>query len=479
MCLLSSTTCILRHRAAPRSMEAVKTAILALRWSDDAKGEAIASLTDDNVNNLTGLSGGVLAAALKKFMSQDRAGEASTSDNWGFHVGKSSSEGLPSNFKDLQSRPSGPLFLTHRPASAQAIPFALLDEGFALFLDVQAGRKGKTTSLDYQMAVELCHVASSLLDKEKDRQVAVTEVLERYLHCVYKCLKISTGKAGQPPETNGTATVMRNGEEFPYLWGELKLEVGQDGADPQAESVLYFFHFIRMTAGIQRMLPGLIIEQFGAYFRISGIANVGEHIACEPLTPALHLLDLRPHQPDYMEQLTQTLRALRLTAKHYRIGYETGNLPELEASPLPYVLRRSRNAVVHGEEAGHDVLSRAVLTSGALQLRKDRLLTPYARPPDSDQLEKSAGQTAIADDTRSASVSAPAADVRSSAAPQPGSSSAKEDHAEADLSGDSPGPSSDPASSLPLAGAVKVQPGCEVPTKLLYKTKQLHAALAE
>ncbi|CAL8469235.1 g8776 [Coccomyxa elongata] len=326
-------------------------------------------------------------------ISADCAGEASNSDNWGYPVGSPSPDGLPGRFKELQSRPVGPLFLTHRPASAQAIPFALLDEGFALFLDVQAGRKGQ------------------------DIFNRLSNGGRTYLHCDYKRLKISMGKTGQPPQTDGTATVMRNGEEFPYQWGEFKLEVGQGGADPQAESLLYFFHFIRTKARTRRMLPGLMLEQFGAYLRISGIANVGEHVACEPLTPALHLLDLRPHQPEYMEQLAQTLRALRLTAQHYRIGYETGSLPKHEASPLPYVLRRSRDAALHGQAAGQNVLSRAELTSGAMRLFKDKLLAACYTDP--VQLEASVDQTATADDTRSASVSAPAADVRSSAAAQP------------------------------------------------------------
>ena len=73
---------------------------------------------------------------------------------------------------------------------------------------------------------------------------------------------------------------------------------------------------------------------------VSGIANVGANVALEPLTPALHLLDLRPHQPEYMEKLALTLKALRLTSILLREGYQSGRLVNLRASPLPYWLQQ-------------------------------------------------------------------------------------------------------------------------------------------
>ena len=76
--------------------------------------------------------------------------------------------------------------------------------------------------------------------------------------------------------------------------------------------------------------------------RVSGIANVGANVAIEPLTPALHLLDLRPHQTGYMEKLALTMKALRLTSMFLREGYQSGRLVILRASPLPYPLQQRR-----------------------------------------------------------------------------------------------------------------------------------------
>jgi hypothetical protein len=74
--------------------------------------------------------------------------------------------------------------------------------------------------------------------------------------------------------------------------------------------------------------------------RVLGIANVGANVAIEPLTPALHLLDLRPHQTEYMEKLALTMKALRLTSMFLHKGYQSGRLVILRASPLPYPLQQ-------------------------------------------------------------------------------------------------------------------------------------------
>ena len=55
--------------------------------------------------------------------------------------------------------------------------------------------------------------------------------------------------------------------EYPYEWLEVKLEVGQGGADPLAENAAYFTHFLQTKALTNRMLPGLTIEQFGCFLR--------------------------------------------------------------------------------------------------------------------------------------------------------------------------------------------------------------------
>ncbi len=72
--------------------------------------------------------------------------------------------------------------------------------------------------------------------------------------------------------------------------------------------------------------------------RISGVVNTGEHLASEPLTAALHMLDLRPHQPHLMHSLALACRSVRETAQALCNGYADGSLQSMEASELPYPL---------------------------------------------------------------------------------------------------------------------------------------------
>ena len=73
--------------------------------------------------------------------------------------------------------------------------------------------------------------------------------------------------------------------------------------------------------------------------RISGVVNTGEHLVCEPLTTAVHMLDLRPHQPHLMRLMALACRALRETELALWKGYEDGSLQSIAASELPYPLR--------------------------------------------------------------------------------------------------------------------------------------------
>ena len=73
--------------------------------------------------------------------------------------------------------------------------------------------------------------------------------------------------------------------------------------------------------------------------RISGVVNTGEHLASEPLTTAVHMLDLRPHQPHLMHTMALACRGLRETEQALYDGYEDGSLQSIDASELPYPLR--------------------------------------------------------------------------------------------------------------------------------------------
>ncbi len=73
--------------------------------------------------------------------------------------------------------------------------------------------------------------------------------------------------------------------------------------------------------------------------RISGVVNTGKHLASEPLTAAMHMLDLRPHQPHFMYTMALACRSLRETEQALFAGYANGSLQSIDASELPYPLR--------------------------------------------------------------------------------------------------------------------------------------------
>ena len=82
-----------------------------------------------------------------------------------------------------------------------------------------------------------------------------------------------------------------------------------------------------------------LVNVVAVHCSMSGIVNVGEHMASEPLTPALHMINLLPHQADYMQQLARACAALRTCTAALRAGYDDGSLQALAASRLPYDLR--------------------------------------------------------------------------------------------------------------------------------------------
>ena len=54
---------------------------------------------------------------------------------------------------------------------------------------------------------------------------------------------------------------------WPHTWLEVKNELGDGGADPLAESLLYHYHYLRSKNLQGKMMPGLILELAGASCR--------------------------------------------------------------------------------------------------------------------------------------------------------------------------------------------------------------------
>ena len=75
--------------------------------------------------------------------------------------------------------------------------------------------------------------------------------------------------------------------------------------------------------------------------RICGLADVGR-VAFQPLTPMFHMLDMRPGQPAYMEQLARAFEALRKALSSLQHDYEASELAIRKPAFMPYPLQDAR-----------------------------------------------------------------------------------------------------------------------------------------
>ncbi len=75
--------------------------------------------------------------------------------------------------------------------------------------------------------------------------------------------------------------------------------------------------------------------------RICGLADVGR-VAFQPLTPMFHMLDMRPGQRTYMEQLARACEALRKALTSLQHDYETSQLAVRQPAFIPYPLQDVR-----------------------------------------------------------------------------------------------------------------------------------------
>ena len=75
--------------------------------------------------------------------------------------------------------------------------------------------------------------------------------------------------------------------------------------------------------------------------RMCGLADVGR-VAFQPLTPMFHMLDMRPGQPAYMEQLARAFEALRRALTSLQNDYEASQLAVRQPVFIPYPLQDVR-----------------------------------------------------------------------------------------------------------------------------------------
>ena len=71
--------------------------------------------------------------------------------------------------------------------------------------------------------------------------------------------------------------------------------------------------------------------------RICGLADVGR-LAFQPLTPMFHMLDMRPGQSAYMDQLARAFEALRQALDSLEHDYQASSLAIREPANVPYPL---------------------------------------------------------------------------------------------------------------------------------------------
>ncbi|KAK9827555.1 hypothetical protein WJX74_010196 [Apatococcus lobatus] len=285
----------------------------------------------------------------KELQTLEAAGAASSGlwddSKWKRTLKAPSTMAQHSELMELQ-QPEDPFFLMYRPAKARAIPIALMHPLFGRFLDIANGRAGHPTQQDYEMAVGFCATFSRFYSTfsrfnldEDERTTAVRAVLERALGTSLPRLKIdSPDEQEEKSATDGTAYYDEK-EKWAYRYLTVELEVGTGWGDPLAESLGYVWWHTQLRGRTHLLLPALIFEQFGPFMRISGVVNTGEHLASEPLTTAMHMLDLRPHQPHFMHLMALACRSLRETEQALWGGYADGSLQTIDASELPYPLR--------------------------------------------------------------------------------------------------------------------------------------------
>ena len=176
---------------------------------------------------------------------QDDLGEFRRTFPCRFPTKSPSALGQPSEIKTLQTSTPHEGFYCNRPPSAAAtIPITLLHPIFNEFkADCETHQP---TREDNTLALELSHAMSFFFSDEEARQTEFIEILERHdLHLA-------------PAEIVGTSYCtdgdMRcNG--FPYFIGELKHEMGSEGAEPVFQSAMYYTSHLRQQERLNSHSP--------------------------------------------------------------------------------------------------------------------------------------------------------------------------------------------------------------------------------
>ena len=123
------------------------------------------------------------------------------------------------------------------------------------------------------------------------------------------------------------------------------------GSNPTMQLISYYSMIVsrlyESAACQQTYFPTIGIELYGNVFRAHALYLSSDKICCEPLTPLLHLSDMRLAVPGYTEMLARTMKALVMTIeklkelyKPFSSGSQKSSSKLFVSSNLPYALQK-------------------------------------------------------------------------------------------------------------------------------------------
>ncbi|KAK9919159.1 hypothetical protein WJX75_009796 [Coccomyxa subellipsoidea] len=194
-----------------------------------------------------------------------------------------------------------------RPASAKAPPLALVHEVFGEFLaDADSIRPSPDT---FDFVLELCAMLADFYGDEKYRQKHFNSLLGKFLGNEIYRVSLTDGVSA----TDGSIVDDLDNLEFACLHVEYNKDSSTGTASvPSAKIMAYHYCLLNRMAPESRLAssPCFRVVNIGSMLWICGLAFVGK-VAFQPLTPIFPMLDLRPGQPAYMEQIARAFEALR------------------------------------------------------------------------------------------------------------------------------------------------------------------------
>jgi hypothetical protein len=169
-----------------------------------------------------------------------------------------SSSAIPATFSKDQQKESQKIIWSRPPAADETIPVTLYNSILRKFVDDCANHE--PIYEDNKLALELAVGMSQFFDIEEHRTQTLRRILiENGISVTEPSLTHPQGRGVLRPDL-----AIECGKELISII-EVKLEIGNTGAEPYAQTVLYYTHFGRETAAQLSTFnfPCLIVTVFG------------------------------------------------------------------------------------------------------------------------------------------------------------------------------------------------------------------------